>query len=217
MERSTRPLDPSTPPPTIEHPTDCSKLFSGGNSEDDANLLKDTFAPHPPQGDQGSQDLSSRKPQQRGFCWFWSMIREICQRRQKHLLDSCRRGAASSSPKFLPLSQQSWWLVRLHDEKRDSEQIRSAFSHSDDLRRLATFSTLQKNLLFTRSSKQGLVGLSDPHLPPQAAGLLKSALREPVLPLPPRADQVAGGASYLPRGAHCAPAGKLVHNQHLGN
>ena len=56
-------------------------------------------------------------------------------------------------PKFLPLPQQSWWLERLHDEKRDSEQIRSAFSHSDDLRRLPTFSALPKNLLFTRSSK----------------------------------------------------------------
>ena len=108
----------------------------------------------------------------------------------------------------------------MHDEKRDSEQIRSAFSHSDDLRRLATFSTLQKNLLFTRSSKQGF-GLSDPHLPPQAAGLLKSALREPVLPLPrcqwdPRADQVAlatsRGARTLPRRETGAqPAfGKLI-------
>ena len=117
---------------------------------------KDTFAPRPPQADQGSQDLSSRKPQQRGFCWFWSMSREICQQRGKHLLDSCR----CIFPKFLPLSHQSWWPVAmLHDEKRDSEQIRSAFSHSDDLRRLATFSTLQKNLLFTRSSKQARAGI----------------------------------------------------------
>ena len=65
----------------------------------DANLgdAKDTFAPRPPQADQGSQDLSSRKPQQRGFCWFWSMSREICQQRGKHLLDSC---VVASSPNF---------------------------------------------------------------------------------------------------------------------
>ena len=181
---------------------------------------KDTFAPRPPQADQGSQDLSSRKPQQRGFCWFWSMSREICQQRGKHLLDSCR----CIFPKFLPLSHQSWWPVAmLHDEKRDSEQIRSAFSHSDDLRRLATFSTLQKNLLFTRSSKQGL-GLSDPHLPPQAAqspeirfaGTSSSSSSVAVGSRGQARGQVQGLATS--RRVRSAPAGKLVqYNQHLGN
>ena len=97
----------------------------------------------------------------------------------------------------------------LHDEKRDSEQIRSAFSHSDDLRRLATFSTLQKNLLFTRSSKQGL-GLSDPHLPPQAAqspeirfaGTSSSSSSVAVGSRGVGAWPGAG-ASYLPQGALC--------------
>ena len=112
----------------------------------------------------------------------------------------------------------------LHDEKRDSEQIRSAFSHSDDLRRLATFSTLQKNLLFTRSSKQGL-GLSDPHLPPQAAqspeirfaGTSSSSSSVAVGSSKQQArGQVQGLATS--RRVRSAPAGKLVqYNQHLGN
>ena len=154
---TTRPLDPSTPPATISTPRTAPSFSrvvgtEQEDEEDDANLLHDTFAPRPPQGDQGSQDLSSRKPQQRGFCWFWSMSREICQERScKHLLDACRRRCCIFFPQFLPLSQQ--FPCRLHDEKRDSEQIRSAFSHSDDLRRLPTFSALPKNLLFTRSSK----------------------------------------------------------------
>ena len=111
----------------------------------------------------------------------------------------------------------------LHDEKRDSEQIRSAFSHSDDLRRLATFSTLQKNLLFTRSSKQGL-GLSDPHLPPQAAqspeirfaGTSSSSSSVAVGSRGQARGQVQGLATS--RRVRSAPAGKLVqYNQHLGN
>ena len=102
----------------------------------------------------------------------------------------------------------------LHEEKRDSslEQIRSAFSHSDDLRRLATFSCKK---IFPN---QGF-GLSDPHLPPQAGGLLKSALQEPVLPLPPTSqwDPPTTRRASTSRGARAAPAGKLVQNQHLGN
>ena len=91
---------------------------------------------------------------------------------------------------------------RLHAEKRDSslEQIRSAFSHSDDLRRLATFSCKK---IFPNSS----FGLSDPHLPPQAGGLLKSALQEPVLPLPPTSQWDPPRAVLLP------PAGRALPPQ----
>ena len=62
--------------------------------------------------------------------------------------------------------------------------------------------------LFTRSRKQGWFGLSDPHLPPQAAGrLLKSALREPVLPLPSTRgpDQVVRRSKLPPAGRTPSP------------
>ena len=171
------------------------------DEEDDANLLHDTFAPRPPQGDQGSQDLSPRKPQQRGFCWFWSMRREICQQRSKHLLDVCRRRCCCCiSPNFsLFLSSLG---CRLHDEKRDSEQIRSAFSHSDDLRRLATFSTLPKNL-FSRDrarvrierSSSSPSGRRSPEI--RFAGTSSSSSSVSV-----GSTRGPGGASfYLPRGA----------------
>ena len=115
----------------------------------------------------------------------------------------------------------------LHEEKRDSslEQIRSAFSGSDDLRRLATFtSNLQKIPLFT--SKQaggGVLGLarvwierSSSSWPPgrRRSGLLKSALdSEPVFrrQLPhsqrdARADQVVPASTS--HQARSAPAGE---------
>ena len=154
-----------------------------------------SFAPRPPQGGQRSQDLSSKAATE-SLPLVLVDEQEICQR-EKHLLalDSCRRIFLQISPKF----PRAGLAAPLRDEKRDSslEQIRSAFSHSDDLRRLATFSCKKISSFPTR--------LSDPHLPPQAGGLLKSALQEPVLPLPPTSqwDPPTTRLFYLPRGARC--------------
>ena len=114
---------------------------------------------------------------------------------------------------------------RLHEEKRDSslEQIRSAFSGSDDLRRLATFTSLQKIPLFTSKQAGGGGGLarvwierSSSSWPPgrRRSGLLKSALdSEPVFrrQLPhsqrdARADQVVPASTS--HQARSAPAGE---------
>ena len=129
-----------------------------------------SFAPRPPQGGQRSQDLSSKAATESPPLVLVDE-QEICQR-EKHLLalDSCRRIFLQISPKF----PRAGLAAPLRDEKRDSslEQIRSAFSHSDDLRRLATFTSPCKKIRFSRASKQaggggglGLgFGLSDPHL-----------------------------------------------------
>ena len=120
-------------------------------------------------------------------------------------MDACSRRCYCIFPKFLPLSQQSCSPVACNDEKRDSEQIRSAFSHSDDLRRLATFSTLPKNL-FSRDrarvrierSSSSPSGRRSPEI--RFAGTSSSSSSV-------GSTRGPGGASYLPRGAHTAPQG----------
>ena len=162
-----------------------------------------------------------RKPQQRAFRWFWSMSRKFV--RERNICWRWTRVVASSS-KFLPSSRELV-LLPLRDEKRDSslEQIRSAFSGSDDLRRLATFTSLQKIPLFTSKQAGGGLGLarvwierSSSSWPPgrRRSGLLKSALdSEPVFrrQLPhsqrdARADQVVPASTS--HQARSAPAGE---------
>ena len=142
----------------------------------------------------------------RNICWHWTRV-------------------VASSSKFLPSSRELV-LLPLRDEKRDSslEQIRSAFSRSDDLRRLATFTSLQKNPLFTSEQAGGGGGglarvrieRSSSSWPPgrRRSGLLKSALdSEPVFrrQLPhsqrdARADQVVPASTS--HRARSAPAGE---------
>ena len=141
----------------------------------------------------------------RNICWRWTRV-------------------VASSSKFLPSSRELV-LLPLRDEKRDSslEQIRSAFSRSDDLRRLAIFTSLQKIPLFTSKQAKGGGGLarvwierSSSSWPPgrRRSGLLKSALdSEPVFrrQLPhsqrdARADQVVPASTS--HRARSAPAGE---------
>ena len=163
-----------------------------------------------------------RKPQQRALRWFWSMSRKFV--RGRNICWRWTRVVASSS-KFLPSSRELV-LLPLRDEKRDSslEQIRSAFSRSDDLRRLATFTSLQKNSAFhEQASKRRRRRLarvwierSSSSWPPgrRRSGLLKSALdSEPVFrrQLPhsqrdARADQVVPASTS--HRARSAPAGE---------
>ena len=181
-----------------------------------------SFAPRPPQGGQRSQDLSSKAATE-SLPLVLVDEQEICQR-EKHLLalDSCRCIFLQISLKF----PRAGLAAPLRDEKRDSslEQIRSAFSRSDDLRRLATFtSNLQKNPLFTSKQAGGGGGLarvwierSSSSWPPgrRRSGLLKSALdSEPVFrrQLPhsqrdARADQVVPASTS--HQARSAPAGE---------
>ena len=182
-----------------------------------------SFAPRLPQGGQRSQDLSSKAATE-SLPLVLVDEQEICQR-EKHLLalDSCLpRIFLQISPKF----PRAGLAAPLRDEKRDSslEQIRSAFSGSDDLRRLATFTSLQKIPLFTSSQAGGgVLGLarvwierSSSSWPPgrRRSGLLKSALdSEPVFrrQLPhsqrdARADQVVPASTS--HQARSAPAGE---------
>ena len=150
-----------------------------------------------------------RKPQQRAFRWFWSMSRKFV--RGRNICWRWTRVVASSS-KFLPSSRELV-LLPLRDEKRDSslEQIRSAFSGSDDLRRLATFNCKK---IFPNS--RVWIERSSSSWPPgrRRSGLLKSALdSEPVFrrQLPhsqrdARADQVVPASTS--HQARSAPAGE---------
>ena len=149
--------------------------------------------------------MSRKFVRERNICWRWTRV-------------------VASSSKFLPSSRELV-LLPLRDEKRDSslEQIRSAFSGSDDLRRLATFTSLQKIPLFTSKQAGGGLGLarvwierSSSSWPPgrRRSGLLKSALdSEPVFrrQLPhsqrdARADQVVPASTS--HQARSAPAGE---------
>ena len=183
---------------------------------------KDTFAPRPPQADQGSQDLSSRKPQQRGFCWFWSMSREICQQRGKHLLDSCVVASSPNFSLFLTSLGGRLQCCMMKREIPNKSDLHSAtvmicvdWPHSARCRKISFSRDL--------ASKQGL-GLSDPHLPPQAAqspeirfaGTSSSSSSVAVGSREQARGQVQGLATS--RRVRSAPAGKLVqYNQHLGN
>ena len=166
--------------------------------------------------------MSSRKPQQRGFCWFWSMIGEICQRRrQKHLLDSCllHLPLPPNFPLFLS-SLAGWRGCMMKREIPNKSDLHSAtvmicvdWPHS---------ARCKKNLqLFTRSRKQGLVWIERSSSSPpggRSSPEIRFAGTSSSSSFHARLDQVAwDSTSYLPQGAHQAPAGKLVHNQHLGN
>ena len=115
-------------------------------------------------------------------------------------MDACSRRCCIF-PKFLPLSQQSCSPVACNDEKRDSEQIRSAFSHSDDLRRLATFSCKKifpNSSVWIERSSSSPPGRRSPEI--RFAGTSSSSSSV-------GSTRGPGGASYLPRGAHTAPQG----------
>ena len=116
-------------------------------------------------------------------------------------MDACSRRCYCIFPKFLPLSQQSCSPVACNDEKRDSEQIRSAFSHSDDLRRLATFSCKKifpNSSVWIERSSSSPSGRRSPEI--RFAGTSSSSSSV-------GSTRGPGGASYLPRGAHTAPQG----------
>ena len=96
------------------------------------------------------------------------------------------------------LSSLACWL---HEGKRDSslEQIRSAFSHSDDLRRLATFSCKKifpNSSVWIERSSSSPPGRRSPEI--RFAGTSSSS-----------SSDIAVGSTdhapcfYLPRGARC--------------
>ena len=117
----------------------------------------------------------------RNICWRWTRV-------------------VASSSKFLPSSRELV-LLPLRDEKRDSslEQIRSAFSHSDDLRRLATFSCKKifpNSRVWIERSSSSPPGRRSPEI--RFAGTSSSS-----------SSDIAVGSTdhapcfYLPRGARC--------------
>ena len=158
-----------------------------------------SFAPRPPQGGQRSQDLSSKAATE-SFPLVLVDEQEICQR-ERNICWRWTRVVASSS-KFLPSSRELVLLPRCV-MKREIPVWNKSDLHSATVMICVDWphSAAKKSFPTLR------FGLSDPHLPPQAGGLLKSALQEPVLPLPPTSQWDPPRAVLLP------PAGRALPPQ----